>query len=377
MTESWNIHTLNFFRKMIMISHFFFAPLFLLESGFSGWEIGLLASLYGFAPIIVSFPAGIINDRFSIKIIINISLLAMTVLFSLIGSVSSFPAMAAIFLMMGLTNSTLDTSVTSLYYKDDARADDNKKYGRFVSWISLGAVIGVICGGYLSFTTSFRHLFLAYAFIFFALLIVARNIKDARFHVIPLSSYKENIFNKKTSLFLLLTFIMTLHWGVESTIYSPFLKNFFELNNFQVSLYIAIALFFLAVGSYTVEKMEYNKKRNQQILLAGLFFSGIGHIFMINSNIYISVSLRMIHEFGDGLTNTIILIIVASLFEKKSIGGSAGIFMTIMTLGSMVGALIFSPLGYSLGFEYAFITSGVILLLNSVFGYFIFQTEDY
>jgi len=48
-----------------------------------------------------------------------------------------------------------------------------------------------------------------------------------------------------------------------------------------------------------------------------------------------------------------------------------------MTLGHMVGALVFSSIGYSLGLQYPFIISGLLLIADAIFGYYVFRVERY
>ena len=60
------IHLINFSRKLTVNTVFFLIPLYFLKIGLNGWQIGFIVSLYGFAPLLFSFPTGWLNDRFSI-----------------------------------------------------------------------------------------------------------------------------------------------------------------------------------------------------------------------------------------------------------------------------------------------------------------------
>jgi predicted MFS family arabinose efflux permease len=71
------------------------------------------------------------------------------------------------------------------------------------------------------------------------------------------------------------------------------------------------------------------------------------------------------------------VLFISRLFEKKSIGGSAGMLLAVMTLGQMVGALFFSPLGYRAGLQYPFIIAGLILIANTVFSFYVFKKNHY
>ena len=69
------IHFINFSRRLTITTIFFLIPLYLLQIGYKGWQIGVINSLFAFAPLLFAFPTGWINDRFSIKGVIQGSLI--------------------------------------------------------------------------------------------------------------------------------------------------------------------------------------------------------------------------------------------------------------------------------------------------------------
>jgi hypothetical protein len=102
------------------------------------------------------------------------------------------------------------------------------------------------------------------------------------------------------TLFSILIFVLALHWGVEGTGYSPFLKSYFNLSDLQLSLYVSISLFFLAFSGLAIAFLRFDARLNQKIFLFALSISGSGQILMVNPNIYASLFFRIIHEIGDG-----------------------------------------------------------------------------
>lgn len=372
-----HIHLINFCRKLTVNTLFFLIPLHLLKIGLSGWQIGAVVSFYGLAPLIFSFPIGWINDRLSIRRIIQSALLILSLLFLLLAITKNFYLLAVIFLFLGIANNALDVSTNSLYYKDETHADLNKKYGTLAFWLALGTATGTLSGGTVVHFSDFRLLFYVYAIFLLVVLIFAKKVGREKFHVVTLREYRLNLINKKTILFSVLIFTLALHWGAEGTVYSPFLKSYFHLNNLQLSLYISISLFFLAFSGLAISFLRFNAQINQRIFLFALFLSGAGHILMVNHNVYVSLFFRIIHEIGDGLMGALIFLFISRLFQKKSIGGSSGILLALMTLGHMVGALVFSSIGYRVGLEYPFILSGLLLIANSVYGTFIFKKISY
>jgi DHA1 family quinolone resistance protein-like MFS transporter len=371
------IHTLNFCRKLTVNTLFFLIPLHLLKIGLSGWQIGVVVSLYGLAPLIFSFPIGWINDRLSIRRIIQAAISSLILLFLLLALMKNFYPLAIIFLFLGIANNALDVSTNSLYYKDETKVNLNKKYGTFAFWLALGTATGTLLGGTLIYFSDFRVLFLVYAGFLLIVLIFVRETGRERFSAVTLKEYRLNLVNKRTILFSILIFILALHWGAEGTVYSPFLKSYFQLNDLQLALYISIPLFFLAFAGLAVAVLRFNARLNLQIFLIALILSGAGNILMVNNNIYVSIFFRIIHEVGDGLLGALIFLFISRLFQKKSIGGSSGILLALMTLGHMLGALVFSSLGYTVGLQYPFIVSGILLIANSCFGFLVFRKVSY
>jgi len=377
MASQEQIHFINFSRKLSVNTIFFLVPLYFLKIGFNGWQIGIIISCFAFAPLLFSFPTGWVNDRFSIKRVIQGALLALSLLFLLASWTKNFFLMAIIFLFLGIANNALDVSTNSLYYKDERDMDINKKYGLLVFWISLGPAVGTLLGGILTYFTSFQILFYAFSLFILAVLASVRNFGQEKFELVSIKEYKLNLIRKKTIFFSILIFILTLHWGVEGTVYSPFLKKFFQLNNLQLSLYISLPLFALAFSAFFIGLLKYNARINKRIFLFSMLLSGLGLILMVQSNVYLSFLFRIVHEIGDGFLGALNFLFISRLFEKRSIGGSSGVLLAIMTMGQMVGALFFSPLGYKVGLQYPFLISGLLLVANAGFGNYVFRREEY
>jgi MFS family permease len=371
------IHLINFCRKLAVNTLFFLVPLHLLTIGLTGWQIGAVVSFYGLAPLIFSFPVGWINDRFSIRRIIQGAISLLCILFLLLAFMNNFYLLCFVFLFMGIANNALDVSLNSLYYKDEADLDLNRKYGTLAFWLALGTATGTISGGTLVHFANFRLLFFVYSAFLLIVLTFTKEVGREKFSVVSLKRYRLDLVNKKTILFSILIFILALHWGVEGTVYSPFLKSYFDLNDLQLSLYISVSLFFLAFSGLAIAFLRFNARLNQQIFLFALLISGLGHILMVNPNVYLSLFFRIIHEIGDGLMGALIFLFISRLFQKESIGGSSGILLALMTLGHMVGAQIFAPIGYRMGLHYPFIISGFLLIANSMYGYLVFKKISY
>lgn len=377
MIEQHRIHLINFCRKLAVNSVLFLIPLHFLKLGFNGWQIGFILSFYAVAPLIFSFPAGWINDRLSITKMIRGALFLICMSLLLISFSRNFLLTAGLFLLMGTANNILDVSTNSLFFKDQKMMDQNKKYGRLSFWLALGMAFGTFFGGFLTHFTNFKILFYVYSGFLLLVLLLSKNIGTEEFTRVTLKEYRLDLISRKTILFIILIFVLTLHWGAENTVYSPFLKDHFKLNNLQVSLYISIPLFMLALSAYLISRRRFNAVHNKRLFLFSLVLSGTGHILMINHNIVMSFAFRVMHEIGDGILGVLIVLYISRLFQKKNIGGSSGILLAVMTTGHIVGSLLFSTIGFRYGLHLPFIISGILLLADAFYSFWVFKIEDY
>jgi DHA1 family multidrug resistance protein-like MFS transporter len=371
------VHLINFSRKLTVNAVFFLVPLHFLRIGFQGWQIGLVTSLYAFAPLLFSFPTGWLNDRVSIKEVVRAALILMSLLFLLASRTYQFWFIAFIFLLLGLGNNALDVSINSFYYKDETEMDQNRKYSRLVFWQSLGSAAGPLLGGIVIAALGFPALFVIFALLLLALQSAVRKLGQARFEAVPLRVYRANLLNKKTVLFSIMIFIVGLHWGAEGTVYSPFLKKYFNLSTFHLSLYISLSLLALAFSSLLVGFIKHDVGINKRLFLFSMLLSGAGLILMVNSSLSLSFLFRAIHEVGDGFLGALVVLFISRLFERGSIGGSSAVLLAVMTFGHMAGAVLFSSLGFRFGLMYPFLIAGLLLLANSAFSHYCFRAVEY
>jgi MFS family permease len=361
------IHALNFVRTMTVTTVFFLAPLHFIELGFDGLSIGLIVALYAAAPIVFSFPTGWTNDRLSMKKVILGSLFLISVLFVLAGFVRGVPGMAALFLLIGVANNALNVSVNSLYYKDDSEANPNRKYGIYIFWVSLGPPAGLFFGSLLTRFASFRTLLLVFAAVTALTPLVMRGFDHEKFTAVSIRDYQYSVFNRKTLLFSILLFVLALHWGTEGTVYGPFLRARFGLSDSGVAFYMAGAYLALALAAFLVSRLKYDPVVNGRLFLLGMTLSGLGLVLMTKGDVRLSFLFRFMHEGGDGLMGALAVLYISRLFEKKTIGGSAGILTALQTSGHMAGSLVFSWLGFRAGLHVPMVVAGFILLANAAF----------
>ncbi len=369
------VHAVNFIRTMAVTTVAFLAPLRFMKLGFDGLAIGVIVALFASAPVVFAFPTGWLNDRLSMKKVILGGLLAMSLAIVAVGFVRGAAPMAAVFLLLGVANSALNVSITSLYYKDGGEPDSNRKYGHFIGWLSLGPPVGLVLGSVLTRVAGFRTLLWCLAGLTALAALGVRGLGQEKFAAVTVREYKFTIFNKRTLLFSAFLVLLALHWGTELTVYGPFLRSRFGLSDSGVALYMAGAYVALAMAAFLVGRLKDDPGRNRRLFLLGMVLSGAGLVLMTVGDVRLSFLFRVIHEGGDGLMGVFVVLTISRLFEKKTIGGSAGILNALQTSGHMAGSLAFSWLGFRAGLQVPMIVAGAILLANAVFGLYAVPRE--
>jgi hypothetical protein len=205
-----------------------------------------------------------------------------------------------------------------------------------------------------------------------------RRLDRVKFHRVALREYGRSVLRARTLLFILFVFVLAMHWGIEGTVYSPFLRNAFGLSDIGLALYLSAGLFCLSFSAVLVGAIRFNLRANKSMVLAAMAVSGIGFIMMAAvRGTGLSFAFSLLHQFGDGVLGALLTLFTSRLFEKRIIGGGAGFVQAVPVLGLMVGAMIFSPLGYRLGLQIPFFVCGGLLILNAIYGAVIFRRIEY
>jgi hypothetical protein len=309
------------------------------------------------------------------KAVIAGALLSMSALFAAMTVVRDVAPMAAVFLLLGVANSAFNVSINSLYFKDVTETDPNRKYGRYVGWLSIGPPAGLLVGSFVAGAAGFRTLFVIMAVLTAVAALSVRGFGEERFAAVRIRDYRFSVFNKRTLLFSAFLVLLALHWGTELTVYGPFLRIRLGLSDSGVALYMAGAYLALATAAFLVGRLKFDPARNRRLFLIGMTLSGFGLILMTVGDVRLSFVFRFIHEGGDGLMGALAILTMSRLFEKATIGGSAGILLALQTSGHIAGSLLFSWLGFRAGLQVPMIVAGAILLGNAVFGLYAVPRE--
>ncbi|HOW85751.1 MAG TPA: MFS transporter [Candidatus Aminicenantes bacterium] len=362
------VHLINFIRTMAVVTTAFLAPLRFLELGFGGAAIGIIVALLAAAPVLLAFPTGWLNDRLSMKKVIGGGLVAMALAIAAVACLRSVAPMAAAFLLLGVANNAVNVSINSLYYKDGREPDTNGKYGRFVGWLSLGPPAGLVLGGLLVRSAGFRGFLVLLAAVTALAALAVPGLGDEKFAAVSIREYRFGIFNRRTLLFSVFLVLLALHWGVEQTVYGPFLRTRLGLGDSGAAFYMAGAYLGLALAAFLVGRLPDDPVRDRRLFLLGMVLSGAGLILMTVRSLPLSFAFRFLHESGDGLMGAFVVVTISRLFAKATIGGCAGILTALQTSGHAAGSLLFAWMGFRAGLQTPMIVAGAVLIANAAFG---------
>lgn len=363
-------------KNFLVNSIAFFLPIYFADIGFSGWQIGILLSVFAVTSLFSSFLAGLLSDRYPIKFIsIGSFVLLIIYLFGLSTTVN-FWIIFALFFIGGLGNNVVDIALKSFVLKVIKKKKSGKKLAFFNSITTIASGVGALLGGLFIANYQFKSIFVYLALLFLVAILFAFFIKKLTTFKYSIKMYRGDLWNKKILFFLVLIFIFTTHWGAEGTSYALLLKENFGLSQTMTGVYVGASWIIFGFLIYFVGRRIKDADSLKKILYMGLVLSGLGHILFIYPNFIFSFIIRIFHELGDAAFEMFILVGIHRHFPTERIGGTSGVVLTVTIAGKFFGSLIYGPIGDSLGYHYPFIISGVLTLMAIGIAYFYFRETD-
>lgn len=341
---------------------YFLLPLYLKGNlHFSGGQIGLLYAVLSLNAILVSFPVGVIGDRYPARILTRVGITATAASLWGLTQVRSFWPFLVVFLFFGLSIQLFRLSLDTLLFKEE-HSDTPRRLGQYNAMRMGGMLVGVLLGGaaysWLSFTITLKLFGLG------LLLCLGPTVH------LPLTSgvrttlfeYGRDFLAAPVLFFATWLFLFTLHWGAEATSLSLFLEQNLNLSPLGVGAYMAGEFGVVGFTAFLYGRFWAGRLKPLTFLALALVFSGIGHILMTYPVLSWSFAWRAVHGFGDGLILMETYTTINRLFHMDRIGGNASLIALTTTMGVFAGSLIFGPLGATYGYQVPLIISGAISL---------------
>jgi MFS family permease len=110
---------------------------------------------------------------------------------------------------------------------------------------------------------------------------------------------------------------------------------------------------------------------SRRFFTIALLASSLGQLLMVVPNLYGSLAIRVMHDFGDGIAGLVFNLGISRLFNVEKIGGLSSLVTFTALLSSAVGALVFSHIGELWGYQYSIVGGGlsIALVLFLITGY--------
>ena len=282
-TKKHPILTISFFNGIILmlgISLNFYLALYFSKIGFSGEQIGLIFALGTLTSIITILPSGLSNDRHKSKHLITLGVLLIASQFFGFSLTHSFPLILAVYLIGRCGKMLFATSIDSLFYKMSEK-DTTKKIALYHGIQHMLIGIGIFIAGYLlKSDLTFENVFLIWAIMYVIMAGIGQlflpSNETFKFNILQ---YKKDTLQPKVLIFMLIVFLFGFHYGAEGTSYGLFLNKTLGLNEFQMGIYMGIAIFIMGLAAFVISK-NFKKWKAKNILLFALLANGIGHILM-------------------------------------------------------------------------------------------------
>ena len=350
-------------RATVLRLTFFFLPLFLIGTGRTGWETGVLMSLFAVTAFLFALPMGFFNDRMESRRLVQTGFLLLALFFFGAGWRTDFPAQIVIFFLGGLGAVITQISLESFLLKGGRDGERGKRFGFYQ--LTVGAVFAAatIAGGYLLERFDFPKIFFASGLLSIVFILLAFKLGRSRTTISPLSAYRAEMAPKGRKFFVLILFLFAFHWGAEVTSYSPFLRGNLGLSLKQTGLYMGGCLVALALASFASGRYSDRLFSIRHLMAVGFILSGVCQILMIFPPTGLSFAFRVLHEIGDGIIMLLIFFWVSKIFHVDRVSGHYGAVNFALLAGQTVSTVIFGPLGREFGFSAPLWITGVTTLL--------------
>ncbi len=342
---------------------FFYLALILKELRFSGWEIGILLAVYSLTPLLISIPAGIMNDRIDSRVLIALSCAGNGLFYIGLIFTKSFMPLLFLFLVGGASNNFLFVSLQALALKVAGEENKGTRLGAFQGYAFIAYAIGLFAGGYLMTAELSMQLLICGAILYGVLALYSLSLDTTTLVNINILEYLSDFRSRDVLVFCLIYSVFAFHWGSEASSLSLFLSQYFSFSKYQIGLYMVLPLAFLGLAAVVTGTIaDRDTIHPRKLIMLAFLLSGLGQLLMVVPEMHFSLVMRILHETGDGIAGLFFAIGLTKLFEPHKLGGLSSMATFTNILSSSLGALIFSRIGELYGYQYPIMAGGIAAL---------------
>ncbi len=358
--------------------------LFLLSNNLTMTQVMILQSFFTIIIFAMELPSGVIADLFGLKktlILSQLSIVVGLVLYAFFSSFATF-MIAEFFMALGWAlNSGADSAFIYNTLKElKQELTFEKIMGRLNFLTVLAVGLSALLGGYLASITGYRNLFFIGGTMYFIGFLVLLSLKEPTKQVQDESKHyikhlKEGLNLTKNNRELKKYIIYYSILSAFTFILLFFIQPYLEIKGLSLTMIgICVGGYFLfeAAGYLFTEKVS-SWIKNKKLLLFILILIAISFLLLNMVSVVIGLALIFFIMFLSAIKEVVIDYEVNKLSTNKHRA-------TILSIKNMFKNLVYVLIAPLLGYwtdkftlEKAFLMMGIILMIFSIYIYFLFK----
>lgn len=346
--------------------------LFIRGQGLAVSELGLIGTAGMLGWFIFEPLAGVVADRVRKKYLVIFAILASSLIYLVYPLARDFWHFSLLAFAMSSVMSAYAVSVRALTAELLPSSERGKTYGRFVSVISIGGIIGPFLGGYLS--EVFDHAVPFYisasvGIIGLSALIIMR-YDDRKSREKPLvedTPRKNRLWTKPFIIILITRMLFIFNLVFRQHILPVYLNENprFKASETQIGLYIGIMQLTSAFSQAFVGDL-IDRTGSRRIIASSLFLSGFSYMGLL----YISGSLPLfflgaLQGAFFSAADMSMMIHLMDIMPKDRTGIVMGIYSESENVGGMMAAPSLGMIYDAVGPAFSVISVSTILIFNA------------
>ena len=346
-------------------------PIFAHSLGATTLQVGIINAAFLLMSGLLSFPLGILSDRWGRKMLITVGLV-ISMATSLLLLVSTTPGqLMVIYLLFGTGLAAIGPTLMS-YVADFTPATHlGRSYGWYTTAIYTGMSLGPAMGGFIAQWLGFRPLFLIAAiFIFLLIWVEIFFLPGAASHLSqrPASHHlprptRDLLRDRPLLACWLLTLGACFGQGMFVT-FSPLLAHDYGLSMGQIGLVFAVQSVFNALSRLPCGRLSDQVRSRGKLAALGflsfsLFLGVFGFCRTLPQFLLAAAALGVTM----GLGFTPLGALIAEVAPPDSRGLAMGGYNTSIYLGMMLSSAFMGGVIGVTGYEISFLLSAALLLL--------------
>lgn len=348
-------------------------PLFSTHLGADPSEVGLVASVSAFTGIVASIPAGVLSDRWGRKRMLIFSAIIFSTAPFLYMFVTKIWQLALVRFYHGFATAIFIpvamALVSDLFHKERGEKmgwfSTSTLIGRFMAPIVGGSIIGAIV---YNPGLSYKIVYLVCGISGLIALLISIKLPSNPDNRTEKPKWKGTFLSFRSVLSNKLILITA---GVEASIlfaygtFETFLPLYAIASGFsayEVGLFLSSQVITLALTKPLMGRFSDRHGRRHQIFLGAIIGGICISAFSLSKSFILLLLLSILFGLSLSIVTSATSAYIADLSLKETYGSAMGILGSVMDIGHTVGPIVSGILALHLGFDKAFVGSGVILV---------------